>query len=91
MTYATKTKLCFAGAGGLALLALYCFAGAIMNGSFAVAGGADVGRFHRGAAILFWLSVCAAAVGLGCLILGVARAYRSPKQTGSNAAHPSSC
>ena len=86
MTYTTKTKLCFAGATALAPLALYCFAGAVMNGSFAVAGPVDVERFHRNAGTFFWLSVSAATLGLACLVLGIARAWRSPKSTGSTAA-----
>ena len=40
----TKTKFWFLGAGVLALLALYCFSGAVMNGSFAVGGGTTAAR-----------------------------------------------
>jgi hypothetical protein len=80
MTYSRKTKLCFALAAAFFLLALYCFAGAVMNGSFAVAGAVDVDveRFHRNAAIFFWLSVAIAFAALASLGLGIARQWRGP-------------
>lgn len=86
MTYATKTKLCFAGFGALSLLALYCFAGAIMNGSFAVAGSVDVDRFHRNAAVFFWLSVASAVAALACLVSGIARQWRASRRVRTAAA-----
>lgn len=80
MTYSRKTKLCFALAAAFFLLALYCFAGAVMNGSFAVAGAVDVERFHRNAAIFFWLSVTIAFAALASLGLGIARQWRGPSK-----------
>jgi len=69
----TKSKLWFLGAGILVLLALYCFAGSVMNGSFAVSGGttAELARFHRGAVLLFWSAAVLAGGALICLVLGV--------------------
>jgi len=72
-SYSTKTKIWFLGAGILVLLALYCFAGACMNGSFAVGGGtsAELERFHRGAVLFFWSAAALAGGALICLVLGV--------------------
>jgi hypothetical protein len=86
MTYATATKLCFAGFGALTLLALYCFAGAVMNGSFAVAGAIDVDRFHRNAAVFFWLSVASALAALACLVSGITRRWRMSRRLRAAAA-----
>ena len=76
--YSTKTKLWFLGAGLLALFALYCFAGAVMNGSFAVGGGttAELERFHRGAILFFWSAAVLAGCAFLCLVLGVVRFRR---------------
>lgn len=85
MTYRTKTKLCFVGGGATALLALYCFAGALMNGSFAVAGPVDVGRFRRHAAMFFWISVTFASLAFSFFTWGFVRHCRKPR-TGEMAA-----
>lgn len=68
-----QTKLWFFGAGLLTLFALYCFAGAVMNGSFAVGGGttAELERFHRGAIFFFWSAAVLAGCAFLCLVLGV--------------------
>jgi len=74
----TKTRLWFLGAGFLGLFALYCFAGAVMNGSFAVGGGTDaeLERFHGGAILFFWSAAALAACAFFCLVLGVVRLRR---------------
>ena len=81
LSYSTKTNLWFLSAGLFALLALYCFAGAVMNGSFAVGGGtaAELERFHRGAGIFFWSAASLAGWALLCLVFGVVRSRRRPR------------
>jgi hypothetical protein len=86
MTNGTKTTLCFASAGVAAALSLYSFAGALMNGSFAVAGPVDPERFHRSAAIFFWFSVVFASLALGSLTWGFVRLRRGPKRSQTAAA-----
>ena len=80
MTNGAKTKICFAGAGLAAALSLYSFAGAVMNGSFAVAGPADPERFQRSARIFFWFSVLFAVVALFGLTWGLVRLRRGSQR-----------
>jgi hypothetical protein len=75
VTYATKTKIWFGGAVALVVLSLYCFAGSLMNGSFAIAT-PELERFHRNAIIFFWLSVASAMASLACLVVGLVRLFR---------------
>jgi uncharacterized SAM-binding protein YcdF (DUF218 family) len=51
-----------------------------MNGSFAVAGAVDVQRFHRNAAVFFWLSVAVAIAAVACLVWAIARKWRGPSK-----------
>ena len=73
MTRHFKAMPWFAGAFFLLLLALYCFAGVVMNGSFAVAEAANSARYYRNANFLFWGSVASVVGALGCLVVGVVR------------------
>jgi hypothetical protein len=86
ITHGTKTKICFMGAGIAAALSLCCFAGAVMNGSFAVAGPVNADGFQRSAAVLFWVSVFFATVALCGLTWGFVRRQRRHKQSDTTAA-----
>ena len=78
VTSSLKTKLWFLAAALLTLLALYCFSGAVMNGSLAVDGGtpAELERFHWGAIVFFWSAASLASAALLCLVVGVVRLSR---------------
>jgi hypothetical protein len=60
------------------LIAVYCFLGALQNGSFAVAGAADPGVFHRNARIWFALAV----IALAGAVLASFRAFGLRHQSG---------
>lgn len=81
MTYGTKTQLWFAGAGVAMLLAIYCFAGAVMNGSFAIADAVYVDKRERNAAVFFWISITFALLAVGCFAWGIVR-YRRQRGRG---------
>lgn len=81
MTYGAKTKLRFAGSGVAALLAIYCYAGAVMNGSFAVAGAAEVEKYHRNADVFFRISVAFGLLAIGCCAWGIVRYRHERGQT----------
>jgi hypothetical protein len=76
MTRRRTILLCFAGAVALLLLAAYCFLGAVMNGSFAVAGAVDPEPFRRGASRFFWAAVASACLAVASLVLGIVRLRR---------------
>ena len=76
-----KTKRWFIAAALLALLALYCFAGAVMTGSFAVGGGtqSQLAWFHQEAVVYFWLAASTAAGSVICVGIGIVRLLRKPQ------------
>jgi hypothetical protein len=73
MTYRIKAKLWFAASAVSALLASYCYAGAVMNGSFAVAAAADAAELQRSASLFFWLSATFASLAIVGLAWGLVR------------------
>ena len=78
MSRKLSPRTLFASAVVLILLALYCFSGAVMNGSFAVAAPPDPERFSRNAIFWFRASIASAGGAAACLVVGVLRGRRGP-------------